>query len=189
METPEISIEEIVKQGTVLGPLLCCGSTEKVNDIGPKKATTISPELDIEALTFVDDILGAGSKECVENTVKSLRKMEVEKKFTFSKEKSKIIKIKKEKQEMEDVQQEIKAGKLETCEQYKYLGNWITSKGTFERQLQMVEEKAKKVGAVMERMGAQTGEMALSVKLFLYEKVGINTVYYDVDLWERFEKS
>ena len=36
-----ITIEELVRQGTVYGPIFCCASTAKVNDMGEKVVATI----------------------------------------------------------------------------------------------------------------------------------------------------
>ena len=35
-ETGNIEIKEIVKQGTTYGPVICCATTVRVNDIGEK---------------------------------------------------------------------------------------------------------------------------------------------------------
>ena len=53
--TKKIHVKEIVKQGTVFGPKLCCASTGKVNE-GLDDRTIIYPTISIQAATFVDDI-------------------------------------------------------------------------------------------------------------------------------------
>ena len=37
--------KSIVKQGTIFGPKLCCSSTSKINEIGAKSMTVLSPNL------------------------------------------------------------------------------------------------------------------------------------------------
>lgn len=181
--TDEIEVNEIVKQGTVLGPLLCCVSTQKINEVGPANVTILSPEVSTQALTYVDDIAGVGSKESVERVIESIAEMEKKKKFTFSEKKSKVMVIKNGKQEGEKIEGKIKNGELGQCQEYKYLGTWITEKGTFDRQLEEIESKAEGVMNSMERLGDKTGEMGLRVKLFLYEKVGMGTVFHGVEIW------
>ena len=56
-------VEELVQQGTVFGPVLYCLNSAKVNEMKEKIVTQLSPHLCTEVLTFVDDILAAGSKE------------------------------------------------------------------------------------------------------------------------------
>ena len=62
-ETEEIKVEKIVKQGTVFGPLLCCGNTSRINTIGDvMPATFVTKDTAVGALVYVDDIGMAGSK-------------------------------------------------------------------------------------------------------------------------------
>ena len=35
-DTENIEIKEVVKQGTTCGPIMCCASTARVNEIGEK---------------------------------------------------------------------------------------------------------------------------------------------------------
>ena len=51
-----VEVGEIVKQGTLSGPVLCNINTDKVNQVGHKSITTIGPNIRIEALIYVDDI-------------------------------------------------------------------------------------------------------------------------------------
>ena len=121
-ETEEIVADRIVKQGTVYGPQLCCSSTEKVNEIGEAKAhTLISPKLAIEALVYVDDIAGAGSKENIKIIGENLQKMEQRKGFTFSVEKSNymVVQTGNSKKENEDIDIKIKKGQVRRTKEYK----------------------------------------------------------------------
>ena len=83
-----------MKQGTILGPILCCSSTAKVNTIGRKTKTVITPEANIEALINVDDIGAAGTVKSIEEVGKNLALMEEVEGFTFSKEKSNYMIVK-----------------------------------------------------------------------------------------------
>jgi len=87
-ETNPIEIGEIVKQGTVLEPQMCCASTLKVKKLGPTILTSLSPNLHIGGLTYVDDIAGMGSERVAENTLTALKTMEELKRFTFSTKKT-----------------------------------------------------------------------------------------------------
>lgn len=46
-KTRSIQQEEIVKQGTVYGPQLCCVSTDQVNEIGGRPVTIVAPTMKI----------------------------------------------------------------------------------------------------------------------------------------------
>ena len=50
-----ITIEELVRQGTVYGTIFSCASTAKVNDIGEKVVATME-NIEIDKAIFMDDI-------------------------------------------------------------------------------------------------------------------------------------
>ena len=97
--TDSITVHEIVKQGTIFGPKLCSVATEKINGIGEEISTHITPELTIGAPVYVDDILGIGDCKTVEKVIRNTRRLEEDKKFRFSRKKSKymVIKVEREK--------------------------------------------------------------------------------------------
>ena len=70
--TQEISVEEIVKQGTVYGPKLCCASTGKINE-GLEETETIFPDLIVKALAYVDDLTSGGSRKFISAVMKKAR--------------------------------------------------------------------------------------------------------------------
>ena len=89
METPvgmtdRITVHGIVTQGTIFSPKVCNVATEKMNGIGEEISTHITPELIIGAPVYVDDILGIGDCKTVENIIKNTRRLEEDKKFSFS---------------------------------------------------------------------------------------------------------
>ena len=96
-KTNPITVEEIVKQGTVFGPKLCCASTGKIN-VGLKEREVIYPSVAIQAVTFVDDINGAGSKRFVQAVMMNCSEKEEEKLWEFSIDKTKFMCIKKQKE-------------------------------------------------------------------------------------------
>ena len=54
--TKEVKVKEIVKQGTVFGPKLCCASTGKINH-GLHSCQPLYPGVTVQAITFMDDII------------------------------------------------------------------------------------------------------------------------------------
>ena len=82
--TKEILVNDIVRQGTIFGPKLCCISTQNVNNLILPMKTVISPEIEVEAPVYVDDILGVGNKDTVEKAIKNTSIMEQRRKFKFN---------------------------------------------------------------------------------------------------------
>ena len=55
--TIKITLHNEVKQGTIMGPILCIVETDKINKIGELRYATYGPEIRINNLLFVDDIV------------------------------------------------------------------------------------------------------------------------------------
>ena len=81
--TEEVTVNEVVKQGTVYGPKLCCASTGKVNE-GLEIEEILYPEVKLQAIAFVDDINSNCGKEVVEAVMKKCAEKEKEKMWEFS---------------------------------------------------------------------------------------------------------
>ena len=192
--TEEFVAKEIVKQGTIFGPKLCCASTDKVNEIGEKTPITyITPKLYIKGVIFVDDIAAAGRKEVVETIGNNLIKMEKEKKFRFSTSKSNIMIIKSRKQQKEEGKIEINVhqGQIQYIEQYKYLGFWLNEKGSLEIQLNKIKTKVPGMIEELKRMASfhKIGKFDLQGQLVIYESTVIPSILYGLEVWSKFGKS
>ena len=61
------TVRNIVKQGTIFGPILCCSSTGRIDEMGKGNTeSVVSPKMNIGTLIYVDDIGAAGSKTRIE---------------------------------------------------------------------------------------------------------------------------
>ena len=63
-----------------------------------------------------------------------------------------IIKTGREKEE--EININVEKGQITRTNEYKYLGNWMSEKGTVERQLKEIELKAKGMAVEAKRIGA-----------------------------------
>ena len=66
---------------------MCCATTGKINK-GIQEQEVIYPSVGIKAVTFVDDILGGGSKRVVQGVMMNCGEKEKEKFWEFSIDKS-----------------------------------------------------------------------------------------------------
>ena len=185
--TEDLAVKEIVKQGKIFGPVLCCANSVKVNNMESKSVTNITPTLSIQALAYVDDIMGAGSKDHVESAGKNLQEMEWRKKYTFNNGNGKshymIIQTGREKEEKPEVT--VEKGSVTQAIEYKYLGQYISQEGTIEKQLTYVESKVMGMIAEMERIAGEgkVGYLSTQVKLMLFEKTIIPSIIYNLETW------
>ena len=183
-ESAEIEVQEIVRQGTIFGPKLCCISTQKVNNRRIPMSTTVSPELGIKAPVYVDDILGMGSKKMVERAIDNTRWLEEEKKFKFNRNKSKYMVVKTGREKDEEVVASVKDGKIERTNEYKYLGMWITEENNILKQISEHKDRLKMMMREIKNVGnkCKVGSRDAEVQRLLYESTVIPTITYNMEL-------
>ena len=88
-DAENIEIKEMVKQGTIYRPIMCCASTAKVNEIGEKVICKYG-NIEIGMSVFMDGIAAIGDAGRRRKGIRNCRKMETEKKNTVRAEKFKI---------------------------------------------------------------------------------------------------
>ena len=188
--TKEILVNDIVRQGTIFGPKLSCISTQNVNNLILPMKTVISPEIEVEAPVYVDDILGVGNKDTVEKAIKNTSIMEQRRKFKFNPKKSKYMVINSGSGQTERIEGSVQEGPIEETNEYKYLGFWITQKHTIMRQIEA--NKAKLVPMIREikHIGNENkvGAMNAQIQKLLYETTVIPAVIYNMEVMTNVSK-
>ena len=189
-----IKANKIVRQGTIMGPKLCCINTDKINNIGRKCITSIGPNVKVEMLTYVDDISYASSNvEQIKKAVSNLRAMERYKGFTFNigKNKTEMMIINKQRRkEDNNIKVRVKSGKIETTNEYKYLGEWYNEKGNHETSLKKKKEKINYYIKQIKIYGNENliGKHAMTTRLKIYKTMVIPTIYHNVETWNNISK-
>ena len=190
-DTKQISIGEIVKQGTLSGPILCDINTDKVNRVGLKSTTTIGPNITCESLAYVDDIHQGGSHvHNIETAATNCSVMETTRGFTFNNEPNKtafmIINPKKGNQ-LEKLRNTIKRGEIGRTQEYEYVGEWYTEKGTHEKSLSVKRNKVNYLVNRVKHYGDpyKVGNLALQVRITIYSSVVIPTLFTNIETWSR----
>ena len=79
-DTENIEIKEVVKQRTTYGPIMCCASAAKVNEIGEKVICKYG-NMETSMPIFMDDIAAIGDAGTIRKRIRNCRKMEIEKKI------------------------------------------------------------------------------------------------------------
>jgi hypothetical protein len=194
-ETKPISVEEITKQGTLYGPILCNINTDKVNKIGTKNISTIGPEIECESSIYVDDIEHAGSHiNIIERAAQNCGSMEDLRKFTFNNKVEKtafmIVNPKKKSQDIQELRTTVKRGKIGRTKEYQWLGEWYTENAKHEKSIQ--ERKNKSIGIIakIKFYGDvyKVGNMAHQVRIEIFQSTVVQTIYHDVEAWSKISK-
>ena len=77
--TEAFTANHIVKQGSVCATKLCCASAGKINLMGPQESYSLTPNINLKSLVFIDDISGGGSPTVVKGVEENLQLVEEEK--------------------------------------------------------------------------------------------------------------
>ena len=194
-ETNPVEVHEIVKQGTLYGPILCDINTDKVNMIGSKIISTIGPNIACEASIYVDDIEQAGSHiNTIEGTARNCGNMEDIRKYTFNNEVDKtafmIINPKKGSENIKELTNQVKRGKIKRTQEYKFVGEWYNEKGNHDKSIKSREEKAIGIITQIKYYGDpyRVGNMALQVRIQIFQSTVIPTIYHDIEAWSKISK-
>ena len=188
-KTRKVKVGEIVKQGTVLGPTLCCVETDQINSIGEDQTRSLGKEI-VGILIFVDDVMSAGFAEDAEKCIRNLREMEKLKKFTYGLKKTLYMVIKTGKDKEVEIDGEVKAGKVKKCTEYEYLGFWVNEDGNCQLQIEKRGKKIKGEIAAIKSLASyyNVGPSYLNVRLYLYENCILPSLLYDLEGWNKLSK-
>ena len=123
-KTSSITVEEVVKQGTTFGPIMCCASTSRVNEIQEAVKYQYG-KVKIGMPVFMDDIAAVGTAENIRKGIQNCRRMETEKKMIYGLKKTKYTVINTGNEPEEVIEERVKEG----IDIYKYLGTVINKLG------------------------------------------------------------
>ena len=178
--TEEIVLNKVCKQGTVYAVQIACKAMERVNGIGETAVTCLGPGMYIMALTYVDDISGAGRVETTDKTIRNCRRLEERKKASVNMEKSKCMKM----GEMEEngLTAEVKGGKLDMVD-----GTWIDESGDCENNIKKRRNQGEGALKKINQMTHQTkvGNQEIPLKISLFRTVYLPTLLHNMNVWGR----
>ena len=182
-ETLQFRIEEIVKQGTVFGPILCCASSAKINTIGETYIVMYGDAVHLGMPVFMDDINAGGGPEDVRIGIRKLRLMETLKKTTFGLKKTVIMVVGKGCREL--IEEEVELGRLNTVEKKDYMGMILNSEGNLKDHIEEMDRKACNSYKEILSIGSpcQVGAEYLNVRLELFQKCLLATIVYGIPAW------
>ena len=118
-------VKEVVKQGTIFGPIMCCAETSTVNSIGEVVKYRYG-KINVGMPVFMDDIATAGKAEHIRKGIKNCARMEKEKKISFGLKKTKYMIVKTGREEINET---VKAGIIQRTDKCKYLEMTISTYG------------------------------------------------------------
>ena len=193
-EIGPIEANEIVRQGTILGPKLCCVNSDKVNKIGKKCITYIGPNIKTETLIYVDDIQNASSNvKQLENAADNLKRLENKKGYLFNNDvnKTAILIVDKKKRKTYNIKVSVKKGEIKQTNEYKYLGEWYNEKGDHKTSLKKRKEKINYFIKKIKYYGNEfkLGKYALMTRVKIYKTVVFPSIFHNIEAWSSINKN
>ena len=193
-KTNEFQLKEVVRQGTIMGPPLCGVSTDKINKIGKESMLKVH-NIEIKSPVFVDDMLGMGNNEMVEEFSRKVNLLEKLKKFTFNNDegKTEILKMifnKKSDREETNPEITVRKGKISYTEAYQYLGDQYDTSGMNMSKIRKKTEKINYMAYEIKNSGKyeEVGNADTEVRFLLLEQVAKPSLLYNTETWINITK-
>ena len=152
--TDNIQVKEVVKQGTIFGPIMCCAETFTVDRIGEEVKYRYG-EINIGMPVFMDDIATAGKTEHIKKGINNCARMEKKKKISFGLEKTKYMIVKTGREE-EDINETVKAGRIQRIDKCKYLGMTISTDGQLAEHIKELNSRFDIINREICALGTKT---------------------------------
>ena len=187
--TKSSSIGETVKQGTVLGPELCCVSIDQINNIGENQEKAVGEQM-VGILVFVDDVMSAGTAEDIRKAIRNFAEMEKLKKVTYGLKKTKYIIMNTGREMDEKVTECVKGGKVSETDEYKYVGVWQSKEGNLKLHLEKKKKATKSQISELKSLASyhNMGSVYITVRLELFEICVIPSILYNIEGWNHLSK-
>ena len=184
--TDNIQVKEVVKQGTIFGPIMCCAETSTVNRIGEEVKYSYG-KINIGMPVFIDDIVTADKAEHIRKSIKNCAKMEKEKKISFGLKKTKYMIVKTGTEKEKEINETVKAGRILRTDKCKYLGMTISTDGQLTEHIKELTSRCDTINQEISAIGAKTqvGKEEVRVKLKLFQACLLPALLYGMDAWKK----
>ena len=168
---------------------MCCAETSTVNSIGEEVKYSYG-KINIGMPVFMDDIATAGKAEHIRKGIKNCARMEREKKISFGLKKTKYMIVKTGREE-EEINETVKAGRIQRTDKCKYLGMTISTDGQLTEHIKELNSRCDIINREISAIGAKTqvGKEEVRVKLKLFETCLMPALLYGMEAWKKLSKA
>ena len=188
-KTSSITFEEVAKQGTIFGPIMCCASTLRVNGI-QQEVNYQYGKVEIGMPVFLDYIVAVGTADNRKG-IQNYRRMEIENKMIYGLKKTKYMVSNTGKKPEEVIEERVKEKIIQETDICKYLGMVINKLGNLKDHILELNRKCEVVNREINAIGAkeQVGKEEIRVKLKLYETCLMPALLYWLEAWGKMDKN
>ena len=178
----------MVKQGTIFGPIMCYTETSIINSVGEEIKYRYG-KINIGIPVFMDDIATTGKAEHIRKGINNCARMEKERKISFGLKKTKYMIVKTGREE-EEINETMKAGRIQRTDKCKYLGITISTDGQLTEHIKELNTRCDIINREICAIGVKTqvGKEEVRVKLKLFETCLIPALLYGMEVWKKLSK-
>ena len=117
--------------------------------------------------------------------------MEREKKISFGLKKTKYMIVKTGREEEEEINETVKAGRIQRTDKCKYLGVTISTDGQLTEHIKELNSRCDTINREISAIGAKTqvGKEEVRVKLKLFETCLMPALLYGMEAWKKLSKA
>ena len=116
--------------------------------------------------------------------------MEKEKKISFGLKKTKYMIVKTGREKEEEINETVKAGRMQRTDKCKYLGMTISTEGQLTEHTKELTSRCDIINQEISAIGAKTqvGKEELRVKLKLFQTCSMPALLYGMEAWKSCQK-
>ena len=183
-KTSSITVEELVKQGTIFGTIMCWAPTSSVNEIQEAVKYQYG-KVEKGMSVLMDGIASVETADNIRKAIQNYGRMEIEKKMIYGLNKTKYMVIKTGKGQEEVIEERVKEGIVQETDIYKYLGLVINKLGNLKDHILGLNRKYEAINREINATGAkhQVGKEEIIVKFKLYETCLMPSLLYELEAW------
>ena len=183
-KTSSITVEELVKQGTIFGTIMCWAPTSSVNEIQEAVKYQYG-KVEKGMSVLMDGIASVETADNIRKAIQNYGRMEIEKKMIYGLNKTKYMVIKTGKGQEEVIEERVKEGIVQETDIYKHLGLVINKLGNLKDHILGLNRKYEAINREINATGAkhQVGKEEIIVKFKLYETCLMPSLLYELEAW------
>lgn len=134
--------------------------------------------------------MSAGSAEDIRKAIRNCKAMETLKKFTYGLKKTKYMVFNTGREKEEVIEEEVKAGKVNKTEEYKYVGFNVDGKGNCQHHIRKKGKKIKGQVTAIKSIAnySNVGAAFVIVRLLLYVLCIIPSLLYAIEAWNKLTR-
>ena len=187
--TDNIQVKKVVKQGTIFGFTMCCAETSTVKSNGEELKYRYG-KINIGMPVFMDDITRAGKAEHIRKGINNCARTEKEKKINFGLKKTKYMIVETGREE-EQINEKVKAGRIQRTDNCKCPGMKISTDGQLTKHIKELNSRCDIINQEICTIGAKTQvrKDEVRVKSKLFETFLMPALLYEMETWKKLTKA